>query len=152
MPRAEDSAGADYGEAEFIAFCVFHRADAGEQLAADSVFHVADVRFFEWDTCAVGAHGFEAAGKQRREVVAALFLHIRGELAEQTDEHGAFVFLVRRGCGAALGLGCDGGGKISQCGFQRWFGDGRGLGRRDCRRDFPGRQAWFLQGCGLERW
>ncbi len=142
LPRAGRAALADGGVTHFITAGIGDGTDAEDELAGVGIEDVADRRHGERRLRAVGAHGVEAAGEQRGEVVATVFLHITGELAEQIDEDVAFVVLIGRRRRAALLLRADGGAESVLRRLQRDGSDGRrGIGgvAVEVLEDFVGR-------------
>ena len=87
LKRAGRATRVEQGVADFEALHVFQRLDAREELAAHAVFQAAEDGLGQRGACAIGAHRFEPAGKQRVELIAAGTLHIAGELAEDGDDN-----------------------------------------------------------------
>ena len=72
LKRTRRAARADGGGAAFVAFGIGTGFDLHQELAAVAIVDGKDGRLIQWHARAVGAHGLEAAGKQRGEVVAAV--------------------------------------------------------------------------------
>ena len=108
LVRAGGAARADGGVTQFVAVGVGDGGDLREELAGVAIEDVGDGGGGQGGLRAVHAHGVEAAGEQHGQVVAVPFLDVAGELAEQVNDDGALVVLVRGVGGAAYFGGGDG--------------------------------------------
>lgn len=117
LPRA-GRAARHRSVAHFVGLGIVNRRHLDEQLAGVAVVNVQNVRRVQFGLGAVAAHGFKAAGKEFRQIVAAILLHVAGQLPEQANQRVTFVVFVRRGLCAALFLRGDGGGKGRERGLQ----------------------------------
>ncbi len=146
--RADEGTGrtvrADEGVTNVVAAGVFHGLHAQDELAGVAVDDVLDAGRLQGDGGGVGAGCLEAAGEQCGEVVAMIFLHIGGELTQQTDEDLPHVVLRRRVCRSAQFSGGDGGGEVRDTCEQGRLGHRRcGVGRLAIEATVHGRGSFF---------
>ena len=152
--RADVGAGqtvrADEGVTNVVAAGVFHGFHAQDELAGVAVDDVLDAGRLQRNGGAVGAGCLEAAGEQRGEVVAMVFLHVGGELTQETDEGLAHVVLLRRVCGAARFSGGESGGEVRDTCEQGRLGHRRcGEGRFAIKATVYGHGSFFEVMVGL---